>query len=316
MLLTLVGYVSLFVPSQRCTPSRTSVNMCARCWALREDRRLSLLPFPEHEAMLPGDTQKLVLRAEKDILLLAHACNNDDGVFGQLLNDGAEAHIISPLLQIMEIREPGDSGGVEGAIWTEVKCVSRVRIGAPARGDENFFSAEAHCVADDPPELQEKNSELDSRPLGAELLQALNDCRATEWRLESRREPPLRGPVRGEPGVQPGLAYGARSARAELSATLDEQVRVRRAALQQRGLDEPAARDLAAVHDLWGVDDEAGAAAQLRSWAACAWADGETRLQALLARSEAERFSIAIGGLVQRKRAMETELALETVLGR
>ena len=33
-----------------------------------------------------------------------------------------------PLLQVCEIREPRDAGGVEGAIWTAVKCVGRARL--------------------------------------------------------------------------------------------------------------------------------------------------------------------------------------------
>ena len=116
--------------------------------------------------------------------------------------------------------------------------------------------------------------------------------------------------------MQPKLAYGTRTTRAALDATFDEQVRARRTALQQRGLDEPAATDLSALYDLWGVEDEAGGVAQLRSWAACSWADGETRLEALFSRSESERLLIAIDGLARRRKAMETELALEAALGR
>ena len=138
--------------------ARRSTRMCINCWHTSDDRHLSLLPFSAGDAMLPGEKRTLLLRDRKEMRLLERACKSDHMIFGQLLlysnffEDGREACVPSacvPLLQVCEIREPRDAGGVEGAIWTAVKCVGRARLETEPRVQpRGFLLSQASAVPD------------------------------------------------------------------------------------------------------------------------------------------------------------------------
>ena len=87
-------------------------------------------------------------------MALERACNVAYGCLGQLLlnEDAADeeeisAEPIAPLLQIMEGREPHDAGGMEGCIWTEVKCMGRVHV-TSLESESGSFTASASQLVD------------------------------------------------------------------------------------------------------------------------------------------------------------------------
>ena len=293
--------------------------------------------------MLPGEKRTLLLKTAADARMLQRACNDDLGCFGQLLlHDPAKSDVshepLMPILQIMEIRNPSDPGGVKGAVWTQVKCVGTARLEtAPSRlfstvsgqpSPAKFFTAQATCVPDE------------SAAGGAAVLsfrvKALNaahgTCRAKEAelllrgpRLRDEEEEVWRGVCRARassppPGALAGgsvvLSYGRGShhARSPLSATLEEVVAERRQTLQQNGLDEAPSSSLRDLQPVWGVSCPLEAEAQLLSWSAFAWLGGAARLEALRARSWKERLEMARDGLRERERVLDTEIRLERAL--
>ena len=50
------------------------------------------------------------------------------------------------LFRLREIREPGDAGGPERGVWTEVKCVGRVSIGDPEGTLDSISKLAAHVT--------------------------------------------------------------------------------------------------------------------------------------------------------------------------
>lgn len=217
-----------------------------------------------------------------------------------------------PLLQIMEIREPSDAGGMEDAVWCQVKCVGRALLDTePVHADVDagcFLHAQATCAIDD------SDAEEDLIPMGP-LLQdvraGLSACREAERRLEQQGPPP-----RPLDSLGDLLSYGCAShhKRPALEATLDEVIAARRDVLQQRGLDEAPATSLRGLHEVWNVQCELEAHLQLVSWASCAWLDGEERIDAGRSSSPFDRLDIAVAGLRRRERALQTQLALERVI--
>lgn len=84
--------------------------------------------------------------------------------------------------------------------------------------------------------------------------------------------------------------------------------------LRYRGLDQPPAATLEALHAAWGVDSDAAAAPQLASFALCSWLTPEMRLQAGRCQSTSVRFDTVMAGLRERRQLAEAELAVEGAL--
>ena len=318
-------------------PRHSHVQLCVSCWHERENRRLALLPFAASDLMLPGERRQLLLNRVAQIRMLERACNEDLGCFGQLLSHHAETNDFDatlgdiknhheqlvPLLQIMELRNPCDPGGVEGAVWVEVKCAGIAKLDTapsmlwtPSKSGHRFLSADASCVAE-----QRRSHANVLRLRISEVREAVEACEAKERELMKMRGPSLRGPVRGKPrgeGRTTRLSYGSGShhARATFDESFEDIVTERRQALLQNGLDEAPAGTLRALQPVWGIDCPLQAEASLFSWAAFAWLGGDVRLDALRSRSAFKRLKMARDALRQRERELATEIALEAAIGR
>lgn len=306
---------------------------------------ISMLPFAAEEVMLPGEKRVLLLTKMSQIRMLERACNEDLGCFGQLLlhrdrsteNYGDRDLLacrhepLVTLLQIMEIRNPNDPGGVEGAVWTEVKCAGVARLDTePAhfstpssKPGQKFLCAKATSL----PDVQ-AIGRLETLKLKVVAVNAAQKaCAAKEAELM------LRGPrLRSLPSADDGRgsraearngaaaswapSYGDQShhVRAPLNTSLTALVKARREALLQNGLDEAPANSLRDLQPVWGMDCPLDAEAMLASWSAFAWLDGATRLEALRSRSWVERLSLAKEGLRRRERELMTEISLERAL--
>ena len=84
--------------------------------------------------------------------------------------------------------------------------------------------------------------------------------------------------------------------------------------LRYRGLDQPPADSLEALHAAWGVRSDASAVPQLASFALCSWLTPAMRLQAGRCQSTSLRFDTVIAGLRERRQLAEAELAVEGAL--
>ena len=91
---------------------------------------------------------------------------------------------------------------------------------------------------------------------------------------------------------------------------LDAVVDERRALLLSRGQDAPPADDLAALHALWGVEDEAAAEAQLLSFALVGTLDAAEKVHAHASSDTRERLKRATQALEDRQKRLAAEVAL------
>ena len=181
--------------------------MCARCPAAFAS--LALLPCEPLDAVLPGETMELHLGEAWECRMLERAmCGDNNGCFALLLKYGegaddtdtdADAHTQThthaqseaevdipwlPLLQVMEIREPDDAGGVEGFVLVRARCVSRVHLTEKPRrrGFDAFETAAAAAYVDR--DVVATGSALAARVAEAAPLHA--SCRYLEARLWPR----------------------------------------------------------------------------------------------------------------------------------
>lgn len=271
-----------------------------------------MLPFAAEEVMLPGERRQLLLTTAPEVGLLERACNDDLGCFGMLLKiNEAEHEPLTPILQIMEIRNPDDPGGVKGAVWTEVKCVGVARLDVvPTHAtsarfkDDVFLCAEASC-------------RTDTRPAGAQAMLQIKISAFKRALASANAKETQCGQPRGQAADTDSVAsYGPASChkRAPLSMPLDAVVAARREALLQNGLDEAPSTSLRDLQSVWGMRCPLEGEAQLISWAAFAWLGGQVRLEALRSRSWVERLELARDGLRERERELHTEIALERLL--
>ena len=236
----------------------SEIRLCIRCWHDRNDGTIALLPFAADDVMLPGERRQLLLTTMSQIRALERACNEDLGCFGQLLlreiaEPGESLHEpLVPLLQIMEIRNPSDPGGVAGAVWTEVKCAGIARLDTPPsallKDGHRFLWAKASV---EPDEKAAGGAEsLKVRALAVRAAQGA--CLAKEQQLVLRgtrlREPARMANAaasRAEGSLtRPSYGPGSHHVRAQLNATLDNIVTARREALLQNGLDEAPSQSL------------------------------------------------------------------------
>ena len=127
---------------------------------------LALLPCEPMDAVLPGETMEWHLGEAWECRMLERAVECD-GCFalllkhdahtaaaGDALTDADAAYDVAaewlPLLQVMEIRQPDDAGGIEGFVCVKARCISRVTLTeAPRRrGRDAFETAAAAAYVD------------------------------------------------------------------------------------------------------------------------------------------------------------------------
>ena len=88
-----------------------------------------------------------------------------------------------PLLQVMEIRQPGDAGGIEGFVCVKARCVSRVALTeAPRRRGRDVFETAAAAAYVDRKVL----TTADALARAAEAAPLHASCRRLEERLWPR----------------------------------------------------------------------------------------------------------------------------------
>lgn len=305
--------------------------MCVRCWLaeLQETSSvtLSLLPSFAEEVILPGERRTFVLSAEDEVRALEYAFNEGFGCLGQLLfhrpsdDEGTEedgmqlAELVAPLLQIMEIREPDDVGGVPGCIWVEVKCMGRLNLDRISDDKGALFTASVSSVL--------RDYESEELVLGTEgTIDAVEEARRACCALTKDRLTAADGRgsrrLAAASSLPHELTGGEGLPRREtphLETALEEVIAASSATVRQRGLDEAPDETLDIVHGLWGVSSEADACEQLASWAACAWLDGSERLDAFCTRGMASRLRCASRGLWQRQKRLAAEAAIRRAFG-
>ena len=160
---------------------------------------LALLPCEPVDAVLPGETMEWHLGEAWECRMLERAVECD-GCFalllkhdahtaaaGDALTDAADADDIAaewlPLLQVMEIRQPDDAGGIEGFVCVKARCVSRVTLTeAPRRRGRDAFETAAAAAYVDRDVL--KTADALARTAEAAPLHA--SCRRLEERLWPR----------------------------------------------------------------------------------------------------------------------------------
>ena len=195
---------------RRAAPTLDHTVMCATCCtaAPAAFTSLALLPCEPMDAVLPGETMELHLGEAWECRMLERAVECD-GCFALLLkhdahtaaagdaaadeadaDTNADAHAADdaaaewlPLLQVMEIRQPGDAGGIEGFVCVKARCVSRVALTeAPRRrGRDAFETAAAAAYVD-----REVLTTADALARAAEAAPLHASCRRLEERLWPR----------------------------------------------------------------------------------------------------------------------------------
>jgi len=315
--------------------------MCAQCW-LASDRSLSLLPFDASNVLLPGDTLELTLTRSEHLSCVEAACNQHFGMIGQLLRltDTDDEHSAvtqrwysatpgapaiaswAPLLQIMEIREPGDAGSPEvtdGACWVHVKCVGRVDLIA--------FSQEIDLCAIASPKI-------DHTLLETECLRELDELHRTACTAhftcrslvaEMKQLSKTIGGGYGEDGRGDGTGVRAGAdlppsaeSVADIAQWLDTdpalEFAAREEVLRQRGLDEAPSTSLRALHEIWGSHSEEAAKRQLQSFAWSPWLSPQERLRASECTCTVWRCNLVAQSLQNCVQRAAAELALRRAL--
>jgi hypothetical protein len=155
---------------RRAAPTLDHTVMCARA----AFTSLALLPCEPMDAVLPGETMELHLGEASECRMLERARDECDGCFALLLKHDArtspagdaaaddagadagadDAENVAaewlPLLQVMEVRQPDEAGGIKGFVCVRARCVSRVVLTEVPRrrGRDAFETAAAAAYVD------------------------------------------------------------------------------------------------------------------------------------------------------------------------
>lgn len=296
---------------------RASIAMLAAACAVVE-RPLPLLSCARDKLMLPGDVLEMPVVDDESRSLIEHSLRQWDGELGQLLvvnhsehNRGTAVLQWIPLLQIMEVRMCCQE--CERITWFAAKCVGRVKL---RHADGLCFSRPGHGfnVADvtrhsDTPMTR---GEMDEAEAVIEEIRTLRqhvlDLRGQLQTLRSERvrlPPPKAGPAWDAVTTHRAQQIEARRRERSLAPAQLEQGSLRqrtgrlREVLVQRGMDEPPAASLQALHELWNVDSEEAAEMHLASFAACGWFGPLSRTQAGQCQSTLARLRLVRKGLVK-----------------
>ena len=109
------------------------------------DKPLALTNSNADALLLPGDTQQILLQDAQQVDVLQYAQDECSGYLCQLLpvpgkpseyNSCQRVYRWMPLLQVMETREQSPNGGTAPShlMWTELRCVGRVRLPVASGG--------------------------------------------------------------------------------------------------------------------------------------------------------------------------------------
>ena len=266
---------------------------------------LPLLPFGIHELLLPGETKQLHLFEARFLTLFDRAAQGHGCLSQLLLTPAGGVASVSTLLEVEETRRQ------EVGVWAKVKCVARVEIQEVTEdaATEAFAVAKARLYTDDAATAPTADEVTEARALYA-------SCHELQTKLAAARAPAPGDGELVEELVASGddqVEWGHEQTKAEglaFERPLDAVVDERRALLLSRGQDAPPADDLAALHALWGVEDEAAAEAQLLSFALVGTLDAAEKVHAHASSDTRERLKRATQALEDRQKRLAAEVAL------
>ena len=295
--------------SVRCT-RRTpgaSPSMGALEWNLDYGNGLPLLATPMRDALLPGESRRLVVEKADELAAIEAAQKRHHGCIGMLLrtpHDNALA--TAPLLEIREVKKR-DVGAV-----VDVVAVGRVQVHAVQ--SERYLLCRRLTKLKDSDQVGIIYHEADAK-LVATVRESADQLRKLLKKLDEADDKDEEDDMRGVV-VPTGRAVSAdEKARVDrLLVKLDEAAERRREELCAVDLDRPALDSLERLHELWGVKDEEAAEELLFSFAAAAPLSALGRAKALGITNTAERLTHADAALRRAVKVAAAKLAVRTAL--
>ena len=256
-------------------------------------KRLPLLKFPSHDALLPGEERQVHLY-EPALVRLFERTLGPHGIVGQHLEHSS----VTPLLRVTEASPHEERGW-----WMRLCCIGRVEASDVERSAHGYDTASI-CPYRDEADRVSDDEFCGLTGLGCaddEVCELYDAC----YELE-RRSAALEVACAVPPDAR--YEWGHESYSPAFEERISALVARRRDALLQRGMDEPPAPGLEVLRGVWGAAD---AELQLLSFAACSSLDTEARTQALLRRSTRERLELAADGLRERRKKLLARVAME-----